>query len=172
MANSDEGDSGMKDGFKVTIIISLLLAVLGLMLLQTLWPRQTNLSAESMQGITQVAESMKQSAANWEKISKSTTELHEVLLAQAQGSRNEISMLHKQLLGRYGLDANDPYNEYVNSMLEQSDGYGGGNVPRGEGRAGANPTVQETNGQPANKVNRSPAGAPDHSDGTSPKPAK
>jgi len=167
MANSDE-----KDGFKTTLILSLVLAVLALMLLNTIWPRQTSLSAESMQGINQVAESMKQSAANWEKIAKSTTELHEVLLAQAQGSRNEINMLHKQLLGRYGLDANDPFNDYVNSMLEQSDGYGGGNVPGSKGGAGPDRSLQEADDWAKVKAHGSSAGVVDYSNSTASQPPK
>lgn len=172
MVTSDDGDTGMKDGFKTTIVISLLLAVLGLMLLQTVWPRQTSLSAESMQGINQVAESMKQSAANWEEIAKSTKELHQVLLAQAQGSRNEINTLNQQLLGRYGLDANDPFNVYVNSMFEQANGVGGVNVPGSKGGAGPAQSVQVTNDRTTIKVDGSATGTDHNSNGASPKPPK
>lgn len=172
MANSDEGDTGMKDGFKGTIIISLLLAVLGLMLLNTVWPRQTSLSKESMEGISQVAESMKQSAANWEKISQSTTELHKVLLAQAQGSRNEITMLNQQLIGRYGLNANDPFNAYVNSMFEQSNSAGGDDVPGSKVDTSPDRPVQEANERAAHKAYGSPAGAYNNSNGPTPQPPK
>lgn len=171
MANGEE-ETAMKGDFKVTIILSLLIAVLGLMLLQTVWPRQTSLSPESMQGINQVAESMKQSAANWEKISQSTTELHKVLLAQAQGSRNEITMLNQQLLGRYGLDANDPFNSYVNSLFEQANGAGGGNVPGSESDPGADRTVQDTNERAAHKAYGSPTGAYNNGNGTPSQPLK
>jgi len=172
MANSDDGGTEMKDGIKVTVMIGLLLAVLALMLLNTVWPRQTTLSAESMQGINQVAESMKQSAANWEKIAKSTSELHDVLLAQAQGSRNEINTLNQQLMGRYGLDANDPFNAYVNSMFEQSNGLGGVNVPPGKGGASPAKPVQGTNDRPAIQVDGSPAGVNHNSNGAPAQPPK
>lgn len=172
MANSDAEDTGMKESLKGTIIISLLLAVLGLMLLNTVWPRQTSLSKESMEGINQVAESMKQSAANWEKIAKSTTELHEVLLAQAQGSRNEINTLNQQLLGRYGLDANDPFNAYVNSMFEQTNGLGGVNVSGGKGGTSSAKSVQVTNDRTTIKVDPSPAGVNNNGNGAPAQPPK
>lgn len=172
MVNSDAEDTGMKESLKGTIIISLLIALLGLMLLNTVWPRQTSLSKESMEGISQVAESMKQSAANWEKIAKSTTELHQVLLAQAQGSRNEINSLNQQLLGRYGLDANDPFNAVVNSMFEQSKNLGGVDVPGSKGGTGPTKSVQVTNDRTTIKVDRSPAGTLDHSEGAPAAPPK
>lgn len=172
MANSDEGESGMKESIKGTIIIGLLLALLGLMLLNTVWPRQTSLSKESMEGISQVADSMKQSAANWEKIAKSTAELHQVLLAQAQGSRNEINSLNQQLLGRYGLDANDPFNAVVNSMFEQSKGLGGGDVPGSKGGTGPAKSVQVTNDRTTIKVDRSTTGALDNGEGATTPPPK
>lgn len=172
MANSDEEDTGMKESLKGSIIIGLLLALLGLMLLNTVWPRQTSLSKESMEGISQVAESMKQSAANWEKIAKSTTELHEVLLAQAQGSRNEINSLNQQLLGRYGLDANDPFNDVVNSMFEQSKNLGGVNVPGSKGGTSPAKSVQVTNDRTTIKVDRSTAGAFDNGEGAPTPPPK
>lgn len=172
MVNSDAEDTGMKESLKGTIIISLLIALLGLMLLNTVWPRQTSLSKESMEGISQVAESMKQSAANWEKIAKSTTELHQVLLAQAQGSRNEINSLNQQLLGRYGLDANDPFNAVVNSMFEQSKNLGGVDVPGSKGGTGPTKSVQVTNDRTTIKVDRSAAGALDHGEGAPAAPPK
>lgn len=172
MANSDEGAGTVKESWKGTIIIGLLLALLGLMLLNTVWPRQTSLSKESMAGISQVAESMKQSAANWEKIAKSTTELHQVLLAQAQGSRNEINTLNQQLLGRYGLDANDPFNAYVNSMFEQSNGLGGGNVPGSKGGTGPAKSVQVTNDRTTIKVDGGPAGVNNNGNGATTQPPK
>lgn len=172
MANSDEGDGTMKEGWKGTIIIGLLLALLGLMLLNTVWPRQTSLSKESMEGISQVAESMKQSAANWEKIAKSTAELHQVLLAQAQGSRNEINSLNQQLLGRYGLDANDPFNAVVNSMFEQSKGLGGSNVPGSESGTGPAKSVQVTNDRTTIKVDGGTPRAHNNGDGAPTQPPK
>jgi len=144
----------MKEGSKITLIMGMLIAVLALMLLNTVWPRQTTLSAESMESINKMADSMKQSAANWERVSKSTTELNEVLLAQAKGSRNEINALHLQLLGRYGLDPNDPFSEYVNSVLQQSQGNGGIDLPRGEGEAGRGRGVPEANAKLAGSTDR------------------
>ncbi len=112
--------------------MGLLIAILVLMLLNTVWPRSTTLSKESLEGITQVADSMKKAADNWEKIAVSTNAVQEILTAQAQGRQNEINSLHAQLLGKYGLDPSDPFSGYVNSLLQQSQGWGGGDVPGGE----------------------------------------
>lgn len=159
----------MSDQLKGNVFLVLLIAILGTMLLNTVWPRSTTLSEESLEGITQVADSMKKAADNWEKIASSANTIQAVLLAQSQGRQNEINALHAQLLDKYGLAPDDPFNAYVNSLLEQSNSAGRSNVPGGEVPANQNRQLQAPNGGTKAPADPSGARANDHSNGAAPK---
>ena len=156
----------MSDQLKGNIFLVLLIAILGTMLLNTVWPRSTTLSEESLEGITQVAESMKKAADNWEKIASSANTIQAVLLAQSQGRQNEINSLQAQLLDKYGLAPDDPFNAYVNSLLEQSNGQGGSHVSGGKVPTNPDRQLQAPNGGVKAPANPSGSRTPDNGDGT------
>lgn len=126
------------DGIKSSVVIGLLLAILGLGVTNTFFPRSSNLSKESVERIDAAVDQWSKMGDRVEENTKTIANFNQLMQTQLRARQEANDEGYDEQLRLYGLDIGIPTDDVNLRLYDPLNNFGRERLPRSQEQGTAN----------------------------------